>query len=61
MVPPRDEQERIADRLDTIEALLNNSYIEQATLRRIKAGLMRDLLTGNTRVTNAVLEGSINV
>jgi type I restriction enzyme S subunit len=56
VVPPRDEQERIADRLDIIEAMLSNSYTEQLNLRRIKTGLMKDLLSGNMRVTNALVE-----
>lgn len=50
-VPPRDEQERIASVLYTVDSkveVLNERYDK---LTRLKQALMQDLLTGQTRVT----------
>jgi type I restriction enzyme S subunit len=49
------EQEEIAQRLEAINSRLAAEIAELGKLRRVRAGLMRDLLTGNKRVT-ALLE-----
>ena len=54
-VPPREEQDEIALRLASAERNLNATHLSLEKLRRVKAGLMQDLLTGNRRVT-ALLE-----
>ena len=54
-VPPRAEQDEIALRLASAERNLNATHLSLENLRRVKTGLMQDLLTGNRRVT-ALLE-----
>ena len=54
-VPPRAEQDEIALRLACAEGNLNATHLSLENLRRVKTGLMQDLLTGNRRVT-ALLE-----
>lgn len=50
--PDIDEQDRIVDELSTIEERMENeeSYLEQ--LKRLKQGLMQDLLSGEVRTTD---------
>lgn len=50
-VPPPDEQTRIADRLVTEDRLLLAFSEQLAKLKRLKNGLMQDLLTGHVPVT----------
>ena len=54
-VPPPAEQDEIALRLASAERNLNATHLSFEKLRRVKIGLMQDLLTGNRRVT-ALLE-----
>lgn len=50
--PPRAEQDLIATRLDEIDNRIQNATAESAKLRKLKIGLMDDLLTGRVRVTD---------
>ena len=54
-VPPPAEQDEVALRLASAERNLNATHLSLEKLRRVKVGLMQDLLTGNRRVT-ALLE-----
>jgi len=49
--PQRGEQDLIAARLDEIDKRIQNATTESAKLRKFKAGLVDDLLTGRVRVT----------
>jgi type I restriction enzyme S subunit len=55
--PEPDEQNEIARRLDSHDADTRTMLRELSKLRRLKAGLMHDLLTGRVPVT-PLLEGS---
>lgn len=50
-LPAVHEQERLAEQLDSTEDLLENQRAKRASLAKIKAGLLQDLLTGKVRVT----------
>lgn len=50
-VPPPDEQRRIVAVLDAADAEIAREAAALAKLRRVKAGLLRDLLTGRVPVT----------
>ncbi|MCY3933138.1 MAG: restriction endonuclease subunit S [Acidobacteria bacterium] len=50
-VPPPGEQDEIALRLEGAERNLGATRSSLKKLRRVKVGLMQDLLTGNRRVT----------
>lgn len=54
--PPQNEQEEIAQRLETIEAQLGSELQFKEKLIREKSGLMDDLLTGRVRVTPLLTE-----
>jgi len=49
-VPAEEEQIRFLRRLDKLEFVLNKELQFNATLSKIKSGLMQDLLTGKVRV-----------
>jgi len=46
----RKEQERIVQRIASLEAKIESSTTHLAKLRQQKQGLMQDLLTGRVRV-----------
>ena len=50
-VPCMNEQERLLDRLDSMESRIQLEEAEVAKLTSKKSGLMDDLLTGRIRVT----------
>jgi type I restriction enzyme S subunit len=52
-VPPREEQERIAQILDTYDTRIRAEEAYRDKLKLQKQGLMHDLLTGKVRVKNA--------
>jgi hypothetical protein len=51
ILPSLDEQEQIADRLESIDAALHETTRQLHKLTSLKAGLMQDLLSGTRRVT----------
>ena len=53
-VPPLPEQERIRERYMSLNALLHAEERSLGKLRRRRAGLMHDLLSGSVRVSEAV-------
>ncbi|MGB9986203.1 restriction endonuclease subunit S [Salarchaeum japonicum] len=55
-VPPIEEQENIADRVDTITHLIRNENKYLSSLERLKRGLMQDLLSGTVRTTDTNIE-----
>lgn len=54
--PWRTEQNLIAERLDEIDNRIQNASTESSKLRKLKSGLMDDLLTGRIRVTPLLTE-----
>ncbi|MXR52055.1 hypothetical protein GRX03_10645 [Halovenus sp. WSH3] len=54
--PPLDEQQKIADSLDSLhdQKMANIQYSEQ--LKRLKQGLMQDLLSGTVRTTDTNIQ-----
>ncbi len=54
-LPKKDEQRRIVERLDAVEAKLGVNGRMAEKMHLLKTGLMQDLLTGRKRVT-ALLE-----
>jgi type I restriction enzyme S subunit len=48
-VPPLDEQREIGRRLRTIDEMIHANQEQVQELRRLKRGLMQDLLTGRVR------------
>ncbi len=52
-VPPREEQEEIAEALSIFDEQAEHSESEVERLRRLKQGLMQDLLSGTVRTTDA--------
>lgn len=55
-VPPEGEQEEIAEILSVSDEQANHSESEVERLRRLKKGLMQDLLSGTLRTTNTNIE-----
>lgn len=55
-LPPYAEQQRIAERLRSLELRLQSEMSEHQKLELLKAGLMDDLLTGRVRVTPLLQE-----
>jgi len=55
-LPPVEEQKEIADRLSSIDSQIeaNDQYMSQ--LKRLKRGLMQDLLSGKVRTTDTNIE-----
>jgi type I restriction enzyme S subunit len=54
-VPSLAEQERIALAIEAASVRIQREFVSLAAGRRLKAGLMDDLLTGNVRVPEAVV------
>ena len=50
VVPPREEQDRIAEIVSTVERCVDDEVCSGALLRDLKSGLTTDLLTGRVRV-----------
>ena len=50
-LPPIDEQRLIEMRVSTVDAALESDTAQSERLRRLKTGLLTDLLTGKVRVT----------
>jgi len=57
VVPPLEEQESIADAIESFEARYEHEEEVISKLKELKSGLMEDLLTGRVRVT-PLLEGA---
>jgi len=55
-IPPIDEQEEIAKVLSVFDEQAEQSESEVARLRRLKQGLMQDLLSGTVRTTDTNIE-----
>jgi len=55
-VPPIEEQEEIADRIDEITHSIRNENEYLNSLKRLKRGLMQDLLSGTVRTTDTNIE-----
>lgn len=55
-LPPLDEQQRIAEILSQIDQTIEKEEQYKEKLKRIKQGLMEDLLTGKVRVNNLIKE-----
>lgn len=53
LLPSLDEQKRIADRLDSLDGVIQTEQSKLAKLCHQKQGLMQDLLTGRVRVNVA--------
>ena len=59
--PPRQEQADIVHLLDSLEANIWNARAKVSKFRRLKAGLMQDLLTGKVSVKSLLVEvGAVN-
>jgi len=56
-LPPLPEQQRIAEILSQIDKTIEKEEQYKEKLKRIKQGLMEDLLTGKVRVNHLVEEG----
>lgn len=50
-VPPLDEQQRIVERFQSSDRVIDAHNLRLKSLQQLKAGLLQDLLTGKTRVT----------
>jgi type I restriction enzyme S subunit len=61
VVPKRDEQDQIATRLDQADRRVENASKELEKLRKLKAGLMDDLLSGRIRVTSLLEQSARTV
>jgi type I restriction enzyme S subunit len=48
--PPREEQDRIVERLQAVEEKISRERERKHHLQDLKHGLMQDLLTGKVRV-----------
>ena len=55
-VPPREEQEEIAETLSVFDEQAEHSESEVERLRRLKQGLVQDLLSGTVRTTDTNIE-----
>jgi type I restriction enzyme S subunit len=55
-LPPLPEQQRIAEILSQIDQTIEKEQQYKEKLKRIKQGLMQDLLTGKVRVNHLVEE-----
>ncbi|MFC4249626.1 restriction endonuclease subunit S [Natribaculum luteum] len=55
-VPPIEVQEDIADRVDEITYSIRNENEYLSSLKRLKQGLMQDLLSGEVRTTDTNIE-----
>lgn len=55
-VPPLNERKKIADKLNKLESHLKAENQKLQKLKKMKTGLMHDLLTGKVRITDLKLE-----
>jgi len=55
-VPPLDEQKEMVDILKSIERTIEANTNEKERLKRLKRGLMQDLLSGTVRTTDTTIE-----
>jgi len=56
LVPPKKEQEKIADSLISLEEKIEQEKEQKKQLQRLKKGLMQDLLTGEVRTKDKDIE-----
>jgi type I restriction enzyme S subunit len=56
-LPPLPEQQRIAEILTQTDQTIEKEQQYKEKLKKIKQGLMQDLLTGKVRVNNLLNEG----
>lgn len=52
-LPPKDEQKKIAKILESSDQLLYKTKKQKKSLKKLKKGLMSDLLSGKVRVSNS--------
>jgi hypothetical protein len=52
----RDEQERIAHRMKSMQEIIDTAARHNGALKALKSGLMADLLTGRVRVSESMLK-----
>jgi type I restriction enzyme, S subunit len=57
--PSKAEQEKIIQSLEAYETLISKASIYLSKLRKLKSGLMQDLLTGKVNVESLLLESSV--
>ena len=57
-LPPLSEQQRIAAILSQIDEVIEKETQYRDKLKRLKAGLMQDLLTGKVRVNKLIKQGA---
>lgn len=55
LIPPLDEQQKIADILSTVDSEIESYEQEKAKYEELKKGLMQQLLTGKIRVENRLI------
>lgn len=55
-LPTRTDQDEVVSRLDAIEGAILDHHLQGNKLRRLKHGLMEDLLTGHVRVTHLLVQ-----
>jgi len=55
-LPPREEQNRIAEVFTEFDERISHAQEQSESLKRLKQGLMQDLLSGTVRTTDAVIE-----
>jgi len=55
-IPPIEEQQQIVEALDSINQVASHASIEVDRLKRLKRGLMQDLLSGTVRTTDTNIE-----
>lgn len=60
-LPPFPEQQRIAEILSQVDKAIEKEQNYKEKLRRLKQGLMEDLLTGKVRVNNLIEVGKNDV
>lgn len=56
--PPREEQDRIVERIRSVEEKIEKEKERKERLQQLKRGLMQDLLTGDTRTPPDLLNES---
>ena len=55
-IPPIEEQNKIVDTLDSVGRVISENKRELDPLRRLKRGLMQDLLSGEVRTTDIEID-----
>lgn len=55
-LPPKEEQQEIVEALRSVDATIQQSQRDAARLRRLKRGLMQDLLTGAVRTRDKAID-----